>query len=373
MALPLGGELGTRLMLWMGSTVPLPAPPSVLQALTSVEVTADREKGDGVQLVFALVKDRTLDYALLREPLFTPGNRIVVGVLMGILPEILLDGVITHQQVSAGQDGTFTVTGQDISGGVMGLEEKDQPFDNQPDSVIALRIIGGYARYGLVPAVTPTSDVPLSVDRTPRQHETDLACLRRLAERNGFVFYIEPVTLGVNTAYWGPENRLGLPQPALTKDMGAMSNVKSLSFSFDAMEPVAPQGVFVDPIFKLSIPIPGLPSLRVPPLAASPAPALRSTKVRDTANKNAATAATTLLAAATNAPNAVTGDGEVDTAAYGHVLRPRRLVGVRGSGLSLDGLYTVDSVTHKLSRGEYTQHFKISREGLGTTTPVLRV
>ena len=28
-----------------------------------------------------------------------------------------------------------------------------------------------------------------------------------MAERNGFVFYIEPLTFGVNTAYWGPENR----------------------------------------------------------------------------------------------------------------------------------------------------------------------
>jgi hypothetical protein len=368
-----GGELGLRLVLWMGSTVPRPAPAAVLQALTSVEVTADREKGDGVQLVFSLIKDRSLDYPLLREPLFTPGNRIVVGVLIGIVPEVLLDGVVTHQQVSAGTDGTLTITGQDISGGAMDLEEKDEPYDNQPDSVIALRIIGGYPRFGLIPAVTPTTDVPISVERTPRQHETDLAYLRRTAERNGFVFYIQPAALGVNSAYWGPENRLGLPQPALTRDMGAMSNVKSLSFSFDALETVAPQGVFVDPIFKMSIPIPALPSLKVPPLAVSPAPALRTAKVRDTANKGPATAATALLAAATNAPNAVTGDGEIDTAAYGHVLRPRRLVGVRGSGLSFDGLYTVDAVTHKLSRGEYTQHFRISREGLGTTTPVVPV
>jgi hypothetical protein len=211
------------------------------------------------------------------------------------------------------------------------------------------------------------------VERTPRQHETDLAYLRRMAERNGYVFYIEPVTFGVNTAYWGPENRLGLPQPALTQDMGAMSNVKSLSFSFDALGPVAPQGVFVDPIFKLSIPIPALPSLKIPPLASRPAPALRSVRARDTANRNPAGAATAILAAATNTPNAVSGDGEVDTAVYGHIMRPRRLIGVRGAGLSLDGLYTVDAVTHSLARAAYTQKFRLSREGLGTTVMVVRV
>ncbi|MGC5172566.1 hypothetical protein ACLQ2Q_18170 [Microbacterium sp. DT81.1] len=367
----LGGELGIRLIVWMGQTVPRPAPAGVLQALQSVEVTTDREKGDGLQVVFRLVKDQTLDYPLLREPLFTPGNRIVVGVAMGIVPQILLDGVITHQEVSAGGDGTFSITGRDLSS-TMDLEEKDEPFDNQPDSVIATRIIAAYPQLGLVPAVTPTTDVPLQVERTPRQHETDLAYLNRMAERNGFVFYIEPVTIGVNTAYWGPENRLGLPQPALTRDMGAMSNVKSLTFSFDALGPVAPEGVFVDPIFKLSIPIPALPSLKFPPLAASPAPALRKEKIRDTANRNAASAAIAALAAASNTPNPVTGDGEVDTAAYGHILRPRGLVGVRGAGLSLDGLYLVDAVTHKLARGEYTQKFRLSREGLGTTTPVVR-
>jgi hypothetical protein len=370
--MPLGGELGIRLLLLMGTSVPRPAPFEALQALESVEVTADKEKGDGAQLVFRLIKDRTLDYPLLRNPVFTPGNRVVIGVVLGVVPQILLDGVIAHQEISAGGDGQLSVTVQDISS-VMDLEEKDEPFDNQPDFVIATRIITSYPQFGLVPVVTPTTDVPLQVERTPRQHETDLAYLKRMAERNGFVFYIEPLTVGVNNAYWGPENRVGIPQPAFTQDMGAMTNVKSLSFSFDALEPVAPSGVFVDPFLKLSIPIPALPSLKIPPLATSPAPALRKVRTRDTANRNPANAATAALATATNSPNAVTGEGELDTAVYGHVLRPRRLAGVRGAGLTLDGLYTVDSVTHKLARGEYTQRFRISREGLGTTTPVVRV
>ncbi|MGV9456387.1 hypothetical protein [Streptomyces sp. NPDC003635] len=359
-------DLGTRLLLWLGATVPRPAPPSVLHALTSAEVTADREKGDGFQLAFSLVKDRTLDFPLLREPLLAPGTRLVIGVLTGIVPHILMDGTLTHQQVSG---DTLTLTGQDVIGGVMSLEQRDDTFENQSDSTIATRIIARYARFGLLPDVTQTPYVPLSVNHTPQQHETDHAFLERIAKRNGFVFYVAPLTLGVNTAHWGPENRLGLPQPALSKDMGSMSNVKSLSFSFDALEPVQPQGVFTDPFFKLSLPIPALPSLKIPPLAASPAPALRSTKLRTTPGKDAATAATALLATATAAPNAVSGEGELDTAVYGHVLRPRRLVGVRGCGLSLDGLYLVDSVTHKLARGEYTQRFRISREGLGTTTP----
>jgi hypothetical protein len=31
----------------------------------------------------------------------------------------------------------------------------------------------------------------------------------------------------------------------------------------------------------------------------------------------------------------------------------------------------VKSVTHRISKGRYTQDFQLSREGTGTTTPVL--
>ncbi len=48
------------------------------------------------------------------------------------------------------------------------------------------------------------------------------------------MFYIEPgPTPGLSRAYWGPEIRVGLPQPALTTGMDALSNVEQLSFHFD--------------------------------------------------------------------------------------------------------------------------------------------
>jgi hypothetical protein len=153
--------------------------------------------------------------------------------------------------------------------------------------------------------------------------------------------------------------------------MGASTNLRSLDFSHDALLPTAPSGVIVEPFLKLSIPIPPLPSLKIPPLAANPAQPLRSTIIRETANLNPLQAATAVVAAATKTGNAVTSEGELDTVKYGHVLRARRLVGVRGAGLAYDGLYSVESVTHKLTRGEYTQRFRISREGTGTTVPAV--
>lgn len=370
----LTGGLGIRQVVWLGKNIPRPAPYDVLQALTSTEVTCDNEKGDGFQLVFGLQKDATGDYPLLRNAALAAGTRVIIGVVLGITPEVLIDGIITHHQVkvSGGASGELTVTGKDLTC-LMDLDEHNAGYDNQSDSGIAQRLLGTkYASLGLWPVVRPTTDVPVQTDKIPSQQETDLAFLHRIAARNGFVFYVEPITFGLNRAYWGPENRLGLPQPALTQDMGAATNLRSLDFSHDALLPVAPSGVVIDPFFKLPIPIPPLPSLKFPPLAADPSPPMRHTILRDVAGRKPGEAATEVKAAATNTPNAVSGDGEVDTVKYGHVLRARQLVGVRGAGLTYDGFYTVDSVTHKLSKGDYAQRFRISREGTGSTTPAVR-
>jgi len=368
------GALGIRLVMWMGKAVPLPPPSEVTSALTNVTVTNDADGTDGFQLTLTLGKNQLLDYGLLSGSALDPMTRVVIAVLMGAVPEVLIDGVITHHQLAPTSDpgaSTLTVTGKDLTQ-VMDLEEKNEKYENQPDFLIVMRLVASYARYGLVPQATPTADVPIMLQRIPRQHETDLGFIRRMAERNGFVFYVEPVTFGVNKAYFGPEIRASVPQPALTMNMGAATNVKSLSFSNDALAPVGTRGTFVEPFLKLPIPIPSLPSLRLPPLARSPATAERTVQLRSTANENPARAATTAVATVTRAPEAVTGEGEVDAVRYGNVLRARRLVGVRGVGTTYDGFYYVRRVTHTIGRGEYTQRFSLSREGTGALLPVVR-
>jgi hypothetical protein len=266
------------------------------------------------------------------------------------------------------------VIGRDVSV-MLDLEEKNESYPNQPDFLIVTRILATYGQYGLVPVPTPTTDVPIILQRVPRQQETDLRFLQRLALRNGFVFYIEPLTFGVNQAYFGPENRLGLPQPALSVDFGPSTNVKSLDFSNDGLAPVGTRGTFVEPLTKMAIPIPSLPSLRVPPLASSPVSARRTVQLRSSANQSPIQAALAAVSTVTTAPEAVRGEGEVDTVRYGSVLRARRLVGVRGVGRSYGGFYYVRRVTHTIERGQaprYTQRFTLSREGTGTLVPVVR-
>jgi len=369
--------LGIRLLLLLGPTVPRPASVDLLRALTRVEVQNNSEQSDGFQLSFAVGRDNPADFSLILGNALAPMTRVIVSVIFGALPEVLIDGVITHHQFDPGSGSTpaaFTVTGRDLTA-LMDLEEKNAEFQNQPDSVIALQVLANYARYGIVPQIAPTTDVPLMIRRIPRQQETDLQFLKRLAERNGFVFYLEPQTIGVSTAVWGPASRVGLPQPALSVNLGAATNVRSLNFANDALAPVSSKGVFVEPFLKTSIPIPSLPSLRVPPLALSPAQAYRTRLERETANQEAASAAIRLLAATMNAPDAATASGELDGARYGSLLRARKLVGLRGAGFTHDGFWYVRSVAHSIGLGatpQFTQQFSLSREGAGALTPVVR-
>jgi hypothetical protein len=370
----LDSVFGFNLILWMGSTIPLPAPYEVTSALQSAEVTNDASQGDGFQMTFTLGKTAIGDYSLLKGGALDLFNRVIIGVVVGATPSALIDGIITHHQVTPSNEpgkSTLTVMGRDVSV-MLGLKEGNAPYENQPDFLIVTRLILKYAKYGLVPAVTPTTDVPIFLERIPHQHSTDLEFIQSLAKKNGFIFYIEPLTFGVNKAYWGPENRLGVPQSALNVDMGSHTNVRGqLNFANDGLAPVAAEGTFTESISGMSIPIPQLPSLRVPPLAANPGSAHRTVIMRGTANQGPIQAALSALSTATNAPQPIKGHGELDSVRYGGALRARRLVGVRGAGFSYDGFYLVERVEHRITKGEYTQNFTISREGTGTLLPVV--
>jgi hypothetical protein len=367
-------DLGVRLQLLLGPTVPLPAPFPVVDALAEVEVENKDREFDGFKLTFTLGKDTLLDYGLLMSGVLDPPSRVIIIVIINGRPQVLIDGFITRHEFTPSNrpgESRLYVYGMDITM-KLDLEEKNKTYPNQPDSIIATRILASYATLGLVPTITPTTDVPIVLDRVPSQQGTDLGFLREMASRNGFVFYIEPTPIpGINTAYWGPDNRLGLPQSALTMNMGPDTNVDNpINFSYDALGPEDPQITIIEPLTKLAIPIP-VPSGLHPPLARSPAKPLRKTLRRDTANLNPAQAALKGLASLTGSSDAVTGSGEVDSLRYGGALRSRRLVGVRGAGQTYDGIYYVQMVTHRIKRGEYKQSFTLKREGLGSLVPLV--
>src|SRR5260370_669246 len=93
-------DLGVRLQLLIGPTVPLPAPFAVVDALVGLEVRNNESQRDGFQMTFSLGKDSLLNYGLLSSGLLAPPNRVIIVVLINALPQVLIDGIITNHQVA---------------------------------------------------------------------------------------------------------------------------------------------------------------------------------------------------------------------------------------------------------------------------------
>jgi hypothetical protein len=358
--------------------VPVPTP--VVEALTSVQVTISSGQRSGFQLAFALSKGSLINQALLPAGAFDPGMRVIIVATVNGLPNVLTDGIIIRQEVTPSNNvggSTLTVTGEDVSLMMDLIEMTGLPMPGMSAELRVAAIIAKYARFGMIPLVIPTlfPDLPLPIKEIPFEKGTDLAYITELAKENGYVFYVDagPVP-GVNTAYWGPEIRVGVPQPALNVNMDAHTNVESLSFSMDGSSREQLAVMIQEPITKLPIPIP-LPeiSLLSPPLALRQAPALKFKFLEGSAKYNPIQAIARGLGKVSASADAVSGSGQLDVTRYGRVLKARGLVGVRGAGLAFDGLYYVKSVTHSLDArsGGYSQSFTLARNGLIPLTPVV--
>jgi hypothetical protein len=369
---------GVILNLLIGPAVPAPAPKAVMDALTSVQVTSAARQPSGFQLTFQLAASSPLmDLLLLTGGSVPPVMRVVIYVTLGGATQVLMDGVITDQQVSAGHPGspsTLTVTGSDLTT-VMGLVSFDGiPYPAMPVEARLALMLAKYAALGVIPLIIPSvlTDIPNPLASIPRQQGTDLDYIQLLADAAGYVFYSEPGPApGSSIAYWGPEIRAGEIQPALNADMDASANIESLSFRFNN-ESATQYVVWIqEPITKLPIPIP-IPnvSLLSPPLGLIP-PLPNRVAPLETGKLNPVQAALYGLAQQSRSMEAVSASGSLDVVRYGHVLKPRRLVGVRGAGQPFEGLYYVDSVTHSIRVGEYKQNFTLSRNGLVSTVPTV--
>lgn len=371
---------GVHLTLLVGPVVPIPVPQVVLDALTAVEVTSNTDAPSGFQLTFVLSNKSPLQTIFLVTAGQTPMLRVVIIATLNGTPQVLMDGVMTRTEVAPGsRPGEFQlkITGEDLTK-VMDLADlSGLPFPALPVEARVALIIAKYAVFGLVPLVIPTllMDVPIPIERIPSQKGTDLQYVRQLAAEAGYVFYIDPGPVpGVNIAYWGPEIKVGVPQPALNFDMDAHTNVQSLSFSFNTANTTLPIVFIQNQLTKIPIPIP-IPALNPlqPPLGVIPAPITNVTVLRDTAKLSPMAAIMRGLAAASASADAVSGSGTLDVVRYGRVLKARRLVGVRGAGTAYDGLYFVKSVSHSIKRGEFKQTFNLTRNGLVSITPTVPV
>src|ERR1039457_1208206 len=243
-----------QLSLMLGPIIPVTVPRVVLDALAEVEVRVEDVGPSGFQLTFQIDKQSPLQILFL----LTGGlpilflRRVVVATVNG-QANVLIDGVITNNQIKPGDKGsnwTLTLTGRDLTALMEQSNWSGFPFPACTREARVALLLLKYAFFGVLPLIIPSVliDISLPIESIPGQQGTDLQYIRNMAEEVGYVFYIDPGPVpGVSVAYWGPQIKVGPVQPALSGDMDAYTNTESMRFSFASV------------LIDISLPIESIP------------------------------------------------------------------------------------------------------------------
>lgn len=362
-------KTGIYLTLWIGKDSPKPSKRELAEALQSVQITHSDEERSGFEVTFLTASNGIKGAEDLK-----PFSRVILMVTINAVQKVLMDGIITYQQLTPGSDpgtgSTLTVTGEDVSL-MMDLHEEAMPHPGQDAATIASSIISRYSRYGITDGVVKPETInrPGVNQWTPRQRGTDLELLKNLAERYAFDFYIVPGPRPQkNIAYWGPPKHKGSPQGVLNVNLGPDSNVETINFRYNALSPVQVTGQMQDPETNQIEPIDVTSSQRRE-LSREPAlnsqSHLRTRQFRRSGLDTREALARAQAMTDKSAEEVVMAEGVIDAARYGDLLTARELVDLRGAGHGYDGTWYVKRVTHEIKRGEYKQRFVLARGGLG--------
>lgn len=290
--------------------------------------------------------------------------------------ERVFDGYITAINLSLGSEPGSTyldVSGMDTSV-LLSLEEKIATWPNLADSDIVQQIVGNY---GVAVQADETPTVHQENDTTITQRGSDMQLIRNLAERNGFEFYFETDKNSGNiVAFFRAPQLDGTPQPDLAIQFGDESNLRSFSARVSALRPLNVKVQQID--VKAGDPnsaqvgdtqLAKLGENDLNDMVGSSLDSLVTPKdaqaqmlLLGPPTSDATELQTIAQAARDEAGWFITASGEINSDAYQAVLRPHRLVLVKGAGSQYSGKYYVTSVSHELrGDGSYTQKFEARR------------
>ena len=94
---------GINITIKVGKRGTVPASREFLEALQTVEVTHSDEGRSGFQISLQVGRSGRGDFKddpLLKDRQLKPGNRVIMTVSLNGSPQVLMDGLITHQQFS---------------------------------------------------------------------------------------------------------------------------------------------------------------------------------------------------------------------------------------------------------------------------------
>jgi phage protein D len=257
---------------------------------------------------------------------------------------------------------------------LMSLEEKIATWANQSDADIVKAIVAGY---GVTIKADTTQTVHNADNTTIVQRGTDIQFVQALAQRNGFEFFFEPDAGGGSvTAYFRTPLLSGAPQSDLAVQFGGSSNLRSFVARLAGQRPLNVKATQMD--IQSNSPVRAsasqtqlttlgqrdLNSLVGGPLGSlvTPSDAQAAMLILGSPTSDQTELQVLTQAVRDEAGWFIEASGEINSDAYGAVLRPRRLVLVKGAGTQYSGTYYVTRVVHEVrADGSYIQKFQARR------------
>lgn len=335
--------------------------------LISLEVELDDELASMFRMRIAILQQPDGVWSYLDDDRLRVWKEVKIYAGFESGAEELISGYITHVNPSFDPDPsqcTLEIWGMDGSV-LMDREEKLKDWPNKKDSDIASEI---FSLYGFTPEIEDTEVIHDEAVSTIIQRETDIQFLKRLALRNGFECYVEGAT-----GYFRKPQVDATPQPVLAAHFGDETNLNRFSIEVNALTPANTSMLQVDRANKevLDATAESSQQTALGDIDAAGLLAAGMEPGHVYIGMNVATGNPEMAALCQGLYHEgewfVTGEGEIDANQYGHVLKPRGTVTIKGTGETHSGVYYVTHVTHSFTAEGYTQSFRVKRNAIMPT------
>ncbi len=338
--------------------------PTLYADLVQLAVELDDELAAMFRLRLTLTPQPDGTWPYVDDDRLAVWQKVTVSAGFDNAVDPLISGYITHIKPVFPTDVTgcgLEIWGMDGSV-LLDREEKRKAWPNKKDSDIAAELLNVH---GFTPVVEDTTIVHDEAISTIIQCESDMQFLKRLALRNGYECFVEG-----ETGYFRPPQLETPPQPTLAVHFGDETNVSHLALETNALAPVNVTMTHLDrmekTVLESSVQRSGLPMLGAATATQLLPPAMPPGQIY---LRNSVTTGLPEMTALSQslfhqADWFVTGEGEILANEYGHVLKPRQTVTIKGIGERYSGIYYVNRVVHTFTPNGYTQSFAVKRNAL---------
>lgn len=338
---------------------------SLLKCIQSVVVDEDLDVGSSCAITLEACRNEDGSWPYLEDENLQVWNRITVLAAFPRQTEVVFDGYISHVATRTSEQAanmTVEIRGVDASYH-MNQEERTRIWRGKTFEAIASDILDEYRFKKFIADPPASGDTPVQV----AQRSTDHRFLRELARRRGYEFYV----LGGN-AYFRPADLGTQPQKLIAIHFGDQTNCDDLQFESDGTAPTLASVSYFDALEGQARTDPQTGS-SLPPLGTKLLSSLRGEVGMPQGRRIArglgfsSPAQAAEYAAGMLRRNGwwITARGSINGLRYGHVLRSRKLVTVKGAGPNYNGNYYVRKVQHNLTARTYGMQFELARNALG--------